>query len=265
MPVGIAYVGCGFVADFYQSCLPNAAGALEVQGCFDIDPDRQQQFATFHKLRAYAGLEDVLNDPNVSIVVNLTNPIAHYEISKSCLEAGKHVYTEKPLALDLEEARDLVRIAAERGLQIAAAPSSALGEAAQTLWRAIREGRIGRPRLVYSEIDDGMVHRIGCENWRSVSGAPWPAVDEFKTGCTLEHAGYALSWLAAMFGPVRRVTSFASTLIPDKGRYTPPDNAMAPDFSVGCLQFDDGVAARLTNSIIAPHAHAMRVFGEGGD
>ncbi len=265
MPVGIAYVGCGFVADFYQSCLPNAGGALDVRGCFDIDPARRRQFAAFHKVHAYSGLEDILNDPTVSIVINLTNPVAHFDVSKKCLTAGKHVYTEKPLALDLGEAGDLVRIATERGLHIAAAPSSVLGEAAQTLWRAVRDGKIGRPRLVYAEIDDGMVHRIGCENWRSVSGAPWPAVDEFRTGCTLEHAGYALSWLAAMFGPVQRVTSFASTLIADKGHYSSPDYEMAPDFSVGCLEFDDGVVVRLTNSIIAPHDHTMRVFGEGGE
>ena len=261
---GIAYVGCGFVADFYQSCLPNTRGCVKVCGGYDRDSARLAQFTQFHGVPAYGSLEAVLADPDVAIVVNLTNPDQHYTVSKTCLEAGKHVYSEKPLAMDLGEARELVDLAAARGLHIAAAPASALGEAAQTLWKAVREGLIGPPRLVYAEIDDGLVHRIGCENWRSVSGAPWPAEDEFATGCTMEHAGYALSWLAALFGPVRRVVSFASLLFPDKGPFTPPDYA-TPDFSVGCLEFDGGVVARLTNSVIAPHDHHLRLFGEKGE
>lgn len=264
MKTGIAYVGCGFVADFYQSCLPNAGDALEVCGCYDIDAARLERFSTYHGLKTYGSLGDALADPGVDIVLNLTNPHAHYEVSKACLAAGKHVYSEKPLALDLQEARDLVRIAEEKGLQIAAAPSSALGAAAQTLWRAVRGGKVGRPRLVYAELDDGVVHRIGCENWRSVSGAPWPAKDEFQTGCTLEHAGYVVSWLVAMFGPVRRVVSAASLLTPDKGRFTPADYH-TPDVSIGVLEFDDGVLARITNSVLAPHDHALRVFGEEGE
>ena len=264
MKTGIAYVGCGFVADFYQSCLPNAADLVKVCGGYDRDADRLDRFTRFHGIHAYASLDAVLADPDVAIVVNLTNPDQHYTVSKACLEAGKHVYSEKPLAMDLDEARDLVALAAETGLSIAAAPSSILGEAAQTLWRAVRQGVGGPPRLIYAEIGDGLVHRIGCENWRSVSGAPWPARDEFATGCTMEHAGYALSWLAAMFGPVRRVVSYASLLLPDKGPFTPPDYT-TPDFSAGCLEFDDGVIARLTNSVIAPHDHHLRIFGERGE
>lgn len=264
MTTGVAYVGCGYVADFYQCCLPNAGGALEVRGAFDVDEDRLSAFAKHHRLRAYATFEELLDDPSVSIVVNLTNPHAHYDVSKAALAAGKHVYSEKPLALDLDEARDLAATADAAGLHVVAAPSSVLGEAAQTLWRAVREGAAGRPRLVYAEIDDGMVHRIGCENWRSVSGAPWPAMDEFAVGCTLEHAGYAVSWLAAIFGPVRRVVTAAALLFPEKGPSTPAAYA-TPDFTSGCLEFDDGVIARITNSIVAPHDHALRIFGEKGE
>lgn len=264
MKTGIAYVGCGFVADFYHICLANAEDQLELQGVYDIDPDRLHQFASHHGLKRYGSFEELLCDETVSIVLNLTNPHAHYEVSKACLNAGKHVYSEKPLAMDVDQAADLVRIAQAEGLEIAAAPSSMLSGPAQTLWRAVRQGRVGRPRLVYAELDDGMIHRRGFENWRSISGAPWPAKDEFEVGCTVEHAGYAVSWLVAIFGPVRRIRSFSSLLISDKGPSTPP-NYTTPDMSVGCLLFDDGVVARVTNSIIAPHDHAIRVFGEEGE
>lgn len=264
MKSGIAYVGCGFVADFYQSCSPNAANALEVTGGWDVDPARLAQFTAFHRIPSYKSLEDLLSDDRVQIVVNLTNPDQHFTVSKACLEAGKHVYSEKPLAMDLDEARALVMLAEERDLAIAAAPASVLGEAAQTLWRAVRTEVAGPVKLVYAELDDGMVHKIGYENWRSVSGAQWPAKDEFATGCTMEHAGYALSWLAAMFGPVRRVVSYAALTVPSKGPQT-PEVYTTPDFSCGCLVFDGDVVARVTNSIIAPHDHRLRLFGEGGE
>ena len=167
------------------------------------------------------------------------------------------------MALGLDEARALVRLARERGLHIASAPSSVLGEAAQTLWRNVREELCGPPRLVYAELDDGMVHRIGYENWRTASGASWPATSEFRTGCTLEHAGYALTWLVAMFGGARRVVGFSSCLIRDKGRHTPPGYA-TPDMSIGVLEFGNGVVARLTNSIIATHDHRLRIFCDDG-
>ena len=108
-----------------------------------------------------------------------------------------------------------------------------------------------------------MVHRAPYQDWVSLSGRVWPARGEFETGCTYEHAGYVVTLLAAMFGPVRRVTAFSALLFPDKNT-TPPLPHPAPDFSVGMLEFDHGVVARLTNSIVAPYEHRLRIVGEDG-
>ena len=109
-----------------------------------------------------------------------------------------------------------------------------------------------------------MVHRENLKTWLSASGNPWPAKDEFEVGCTLEHAGYYVTWLVAMFGPVESVTSFASCQIVDKGLDVALDPPDTPDLTVGCLRFASGMVARLTCSIVAPHDHALRVFGEEG-
>ncbi len=260
---GIAFVGCGYVADLYIATLENWPDTLSLKGVFDIREDRAKAFCDHYEVNRYQSFEEILADPEVEIVVNLTNPHAHYAITKAALNAGKHVYTEKPIALDLEDARELVDLAAAKGLQIVSAPSSVLGEAAQTMLKAVRDQILGKPQLVYAELDDGMIHRIGYERWVTESGAQWPAEDEFQTGCTLEHAGYALTWLVAMFGPVRRVVSFARCLETDKGPKTPP-NYTTPDFSCACMEFDGGVVARMTNSIIAPHDHRFRVHCEHG-
>lgn len=258
----IAIVGCGFVADMYLNTLPMHP-ELSVAGVMDRDPARADHFARHYKVSVYPSLQELLADPSVGIVVNLTNPAAHYEVSKAALLAGKHVYSEKPLAMIIGQAAELVGLAERRGLQISSAPCSLLSESAQTLWKAIRDNAVGPVRAVYAEMDDGMVHLMPHRRWMSASGTPWPAQDEFQVGCTLEHAGYCLTWLAGFFGPARSVTAFASVQVPDKGSGVPVDR-MGPDLSVACIQFASGVVARLTCSTIAPRDHRLRIFGDQG-
>jgi predicted dehydrogenase len=258
----IAIVGCGFVADLYVKTL-SLHPELTLAGVHDRDPQRAQRFGRFHHARVYETLEDLLGDGDVQIVLNLTNPRSHYAVNKQCLEAGKHVYCEKPLAMCTNEAKELVELARRRGVRLSSAPCSLLGETAQTTWKALRENVVGTVRAVYAEMDDGLVHRMPHRKWLSDSGNPWPAKDEFETGCTLEHAGYCLTWLCGFFGPAERVTAFASVQIPDKGVDVPPA-AMAPDLSVACVQFESGVVARVTCSVIAHHDHRLRVFGDDG-
>jgi predicted dehydrogenase len=259
----IAIVGCGYVADFYLASLAFHP-ELSLAGITDRVPERAKSFSTIHRTRDYGSLAALLDDREVELVLNLTNPRSHYEVSRACLEAGRHVYSEKPIATDWNLAVELVELAEGRGLQIVSAPCTVLGEAAQTLWKAVRQGRIGPVRLVYAELDDGMVHREDFGSWFSASGIPWPAKDEFEVGCTLEHAGYYVTWLAAMFGPAESVTAFASCQLPDKGIKEPLEPADTPDFSSGCIRFASGVVARLTCSIIAAHDHTLRLFGDQG-
>jgi predicted dehydrogenase len=259
----IAVVGCGFVADYYMATLARYPW-LRVAGVFDIDSKRLDVFSHYYNLRAYADLDCLLADQQVGIVLNLTNPRAHYEVSRRCLNAGKHVYSEKPLAMDYAQAEELVILAEKNQLVISSAPCSMLGNAAQTLWRAVRDDVIGRIRLVYAELDDGMVHKMAYRKWISASGAPWPYKDEFEVGCTLEHAGYYLAWLIAMFGRVERVTACVECLVPDKLPGETMCPADTPDFSVGVLKFESGVVARLSTTIVGPHNHAIQVIGDRG-
>jgi predicted dehydrogenase len=197
------------------------------------------------------------------MVVNLTNPSSHYDVSMAALRAGRHVYSEKPLAMTMAEGEDLVATARAKGLGLAAAPCNHLGEAFETLEREVRSGRLGRIVLANAEMDDGMIAAQPYQNWRSRSGAPWPARDEFEVGCTMEHAGYHIGPLVSLFGPVRRVTAFAACLMPEKGSDVGV-RIHSPDLSVGMLEFDGGIVARLTNTILAPANHSLRVIGVHG-
>jgi predicted dehydrogenase len=257
--MNIAFVGCGYVADFYATTLQNHKG-LHLARVFDRDRGRLEAFCRHWKVSRAESLEQLLDDKSIELVVNLTNPGSHFAVSQAALEAGKHVYSEKPLSLSFTQAQELVELAQKKGVQLSGAPCSLLGEAAQTAWKALREGRIGTPRLAYAELDDGPIHLLGFQEWKSASGAAWPWADELEVGCMLEHAGYYVGWLLAFFGPVRSVTAFNALAVPEKGVATPD----TPDFNVACLEHESGVSSRITCSIFASHDHSLRVFGDQG-
>ncbi len=256
----LAILGCGYVANMYRLTL-SAHPHLELVGVYDRERSRAETMARLTGARAYEAFEDLCDDDS-SIVLNLTNPGEHYETTRALLEAGKHVYSEKPLAMRLDEARALVDLAEARGLLLSGAPCTLLGPVAQTAWRALRAGAIGPVRLVYAEMEDGMVSRAPTAKWINEAGTGWPAVDEFETGCTVEHAGYVLSWLCAFFGPAHAVSAYSDVLLADK---TPGVRLRpAPDFSVAAIRFEAGVTARMTNGIYAEHDHRLRFFGDDG-
>jgi predicted dehydrogenase len=258
----IAIVGTGYVADLYMRSLQSFP-EIRVAAAFDIDAERLRAFCTYWRVPAANSLDELLDARYraVSLILNLTNPESHHQVSMRCLQAGKHVYSEKPLALDMDAAYALHALAKKQDLLLASAPCSLLGETAQTLWLALRENRIGKPHLVYAELDDGYVAQAPYRHWQSESGAPWPYRNEFSIGCTLEHAGYYLTWLIAMFGPVQKVIAASANLLQDK---IGDGSRTAPDFSCATLFFASNVVARLTCSIIAPHNHKILVVGEKG-
>lgn len=258
----IAMVGAGFVADYYMATLPNHP-ELTLAGVFDRDQVRLERFAAFHKVAPYPSLDAVLSDPDVGLVLNLTDPHSHYAVSSVSLAAGKHVYSEKPLAMSYDEAALLVDQAKASGLTLGAAPATMLGEAAQRLWQALDEGAIGAPRLVYAEMEDGMVFRDRWQDWASASGAKWPGAHEFEIGCALEHAGYYLTWLCAFFGPAKTIQPFAIRLFDDKGTGVPASH-LASDYASATIIFESGVVARITCGLGALRDRSFQVIGDTG-
>ena len=257
---GITLIGCGFVADLYMKSL-RTFPEVRILGAYDRDPARRAAFCGHWGIPELASLGALFDvQPKDGVILNLTNPGAHYEVNMACLEAGFHVWSEKPLAVDMAEARACSDYAAAKGLQLASAPCSVLGEAAQTLAQAVRDKVPGEAQLIYAELDDGYIPQAPLEDWVSESGQPWPYEDEFQVGCTLEHAGYYLSWLIGMFGTVRSVTAASAEVIHDKKGVS----GCAPDFSTATLFFEAGPVARLTCSIVAPHDHQIRVIGDKG-
>src|SRR5262249_53681963 len=125
--MNIAVIGCGFIAASYVRTLDNYPD-LRLVGAYDRNESNLRAFCQRWPTRKYASLADLLADPSVEIVLNLTNPRSHYEITRQCIEAKKHVYSEKPLAMEFEKARELVDLAERAGVYLACAPCSMLSE-----------------------------------------------------------------------------------------------------------------------------------------
>lgn len=259
----IAFVGCGYVFDIYMRTRW-AYPEMEILGVFDIDARRAEVVHRHYGLPLYPSLEALLADERVEIVVNLTNIASHYEVTRRALEAGKHVFTEKPITTEFARTAELFALAERCGRVLAAAPCNLHSDAITSLWQAVNDGAIGKPALIYAELDDNPAHLMQLDTVRSPTGAPFPYAEELGEGCTIEHVGYHLAWLCALFGPALSVTAFSKCLIPDKTAQ-PLDLSGTPDFSVACLDFADGVAARITCSWVAPRDHSMRVIGSEGE
>jgi len=258
----VVLIGTGFVADLYMRSFEQFP-QLKILCAFDIDQARLNAFCAFWSVPPAASLDAALTKAvnDQAIVVNLTNPKAHFDVSMAALEAGCHVYSEKPLACEVGEAETLVREAESRNLFIGSAPCSWLSTAAQTIKSAVAAEVMGKARLAYAEMDDGFVPAAPYKKWISESGAPWPWADEFNVGCTLEHAGYYLTWLMDLFGPVKTVVAASDEVIDGK---IPGQEETAPDVSIAVLKFHSGLVARLSCSIVATHDHGLRIFCDDG-
>ena len=256
----VVIIGCGFVADLYMRSI-ELHPDIEILGAFDIRRDRMEEFCKYWNLKSFGSFDTLMEAlPEDGIAMNLTSPSAHYGVNRACLNAGRHVYCEKPLSTDLDEALELVELARSKDLLLGGAPCSYLSEAALTLDHAIDNAVCGPVRLIYAELDDGYIPQAPFQRWISESGAPWPYEDEMRTGCTLEHAGYVLTWMIAIFGSIKSITAFSAKTI-DKGL---DPECETPDTSIGVIYFETGQILRLTITIVAPHNHRVLITGDKG-
>jgi predicted dehydrogenase len=188
--------------------------------------------------------------------VNLTIAKAHAAVSGAALDAGKHVHSEKPLAVTHADAQELVERARRRGVRLSSAPATLLGEAQQTAWKLVRDGAIGRVRVAYAEANWDRLER-----WH-----PDPR-GLYAVGPLADVGVYPLAIMTAMFGPVRRVRASATTVEPQR---THKDgwsfDLAAPDFVVALLELEDDVVARLTANFYVPASkqRGLELHGDGG-
>src|SRR4030042_2987160 len=141
-PVKIGIIGCGYISGIY---LKNSKlhRNLEVVACADLIPERAEKRALEFNIPKSCSVEELLNDPNIEIVINLTTPDEHTKVAKASIDSGKSVYNEKPLAIALGEGEKLITAAKEAGVLIGGAPDTFMGGGIQTCRKLIDDGWIG--------------------------------------------------------------------------------------------------------------------------
>ena len=258
--LGVGIVGCGNISTTYFSLSPLFKG-IEVRACADIDPKAAKARAKEFGVRA-GSVADLVAADDVDIVVNLTIPAVHYEITRTALDAGKNVYSEKPFVLSVKEGLDLKKRAEKKKLRVGSAPDTFLGGAHQLVRDLIDKGKLG-------EIVGGTCYVMshGMENWH-------PNPDFFfqpGAGTVLDVGPYYVTNLIQLIGPVKRVTALAAT--PQKfrtigngprlGEKVPVDT---PTTIHSVLEFENGALVTLNASWdVWAHGHApMELYGEAG-
>jgi len=258
--LGVGVIGCGNISAAYLRLAPLFRG-IEMRACADIDMKAAEARAGEFDVRAQT-VDDLLAASDIDIVVNLTIPAVHYEVSKKVLDAGKHVYSEKPFVLSVKEGLDLKKRAEKKGLRIGSAPDTFLGGAHQLVRSLIDAGKLGR---ITSGTCFVMSH--GMEHWH-------PNPDFFfqpGAGPVLDIGPYYVTNLIQLIGPVRRVAAFVAMpakqrTISSKPRAGEKIPVNTPTTIHGMLEFENGAVVTLATSWdVWAHGHApMELYGEAG-
>jgi len=242
-PVGVGIVGAGTISSEYLSNLTRFPDTTVV-AIGDVLPDVARAKAAEHGVALAGDAATVLDHPDVEIVVNLTVPAAHAEVALRAIAAGKHVWNEKPLALDRAAAAGMLEAAAAAGVRVGCAPDTFLGDGLQAVRRLLDEGAIGRPLTALA-----LMQSPGPDAWH-----PNPAF-LFQTGAgpLFDIGPYYLTALVQAFGAVGRVAALASTaravrVIGAGPRKGEPFDVTAPSHVAALLEFVDGGSAQVVFS-----------------
>ena len=250
-PVGVGIIGAGNISDQYLTTL-TALADVRVLFVADLDEARAAAQAGKYGVASSGSPDQLLAVPEIEIVVNLTIPAVHAEVSQRILEAGKHVWTEKPLALDRDSGKSLLKEAKRRDVRVAGAPDTFLGTGLQTVRRIIDSGEIGTPLTALTLFESG-----GPERWH-----PSPAFFYAKGGGPLFDMGpYYLTTLVQVFGAAKSVYALSSTSHevrtvgsgPLAGERIPVE---VPSHVGAIIEFENGTSAQ---SIFSFQAHRARV------
>ncbi|MCL2759817.1 MAG: Gfo/Idh/MocA family oxidoreductase [Treponema sp.] len=259
----IGVVGIGDISKIYLDNITGMFGKrVKLTGVCSKTFSKAEKAVVDYNVTAFKTLDEMLNSSDIDIILNLTPPKAHYEIALAAVNAGKHVYNEKPVCVKREEAAQLFKTAAEKGVRVGGAPDTFLGAGLQTCRKLIDDGWIGAPVAATAFM---MNH--GHEHWH-------PAPDFFYKdggGPMFDIGPYSLTALINLLGPVKRVCgstgkSFPTRTIATKHRHGEIIDVEVPTHVAGVLDFTCGTIATIIKSFDV-YSHSlpnMEIYGTEG-
>ena len=258
--LSIGLVGCGAISGIYFQSFQKFG--LKVVACSDIDPDKARAAAEKYAVPKVLSTEDLIQDSDVGVVVNLTVPKAHHQINLAAVQAGKHVYVEKPLAVERKEGQELIQEAKQRNLKIGCAPDTVLGAGIQTCRKLVDDGEIGAP--------------VGAQAFMLCPGhESWHPSPEFYYerggGPMFDMGPYYLTALVTLFGGIHSVAASARATFPDRTIGSEPKRGktfpvQTPTHISGILNFENGAVGAITTSFDVQRSTlpCIEVYGTEG-
>jgi predicted dehydrogenase len=255
-------IGCGVISQTYLVNLTTYYTTVEVVALADIFIDKAREAAQKFNIPRACSVAELLADPAIEIVINLTIPAAHAEINLAALHAGKHVYCEKPLATNLADARQTLDLACSKGLMLGCSPDTFLGPGLQTCRKILDEGWIGEPVAATANL---VSH--GHETWH-----PAPEF-YYKTGAgpMMDMGSYYLTALVSMLGPISKVSCFAKKSLQTRRITSQPLNGQKISVDVmthyaGLMEFANGVIANINMSfdVWLANLPCIEIYGTEG-
>ena len=261
VPIRVGIIGCGVISAAYLRNLQRYK-VLTTVACADMDMDRARGRAEEFSSVSASAVAELLADPTIELVVNLTNPLAHRDVSMAAISAGKHVYSEKPLATERGDGQAILEMASAMGVMVGCAPDTFLGGGIQTCRRLIDDGEIGEP-IAATAFMTGHGH----ERWH-----PDPDFYYNRGGGPMFDMGpYYLTALLNMIGPVSRVCgshrrTFPERTITSKPRYGEKISFEVSTHVAGILDFASGAIGTILTSfdIWGAQLPRIEIYGTKG-
>lgn len=258
----IGVVGCGNISGIYLRNICYMFDNIEIAGVCDLVPERAKAASDTYNLRIYKDMYEMFADPEVDIILNITRPYQHYNVTKEALLAGKHVYSEKPLAVNIDDGRELVELAKSKNLYLGGAPDTYMGTGIQTARRLLDEGAIGK--IVGANI---FFLGRGPENWH-----PDPQFFyDVGGGPVLDMGPYYTTMIINLFGHADSVMAYGRISFPERVIGSEPYrgeimHVKCDTFTTGAVRFDSGAVASMTFSFdsYAERSEFIEIYGETG-
>jgi predicted dehydrogenase len=260
-PSSVGIIGCGGISGTYARVM-NTFGGLSLAACADVVEDRARTLAREHGIPRWCGVDELLGDPGIDLVVNLTPPKAHHAVTMAILKSGKHAYSEKPLAATIEQGRELVQTARANGLALGCAPDTFLGAGLQTCRELIDGGAIGTPVAASA---------FQMRSPPEAEARFVPFAYEAGGGPLFDMGPYYLTALVSLLGPIRRVTGIGQVSWADRIASRPPRAGMRlavemPTYATGVMEFQGGAVGTLitTYDVWASNLPHLEIYGTTG-
>ncbi len=267
--IKVGVVGCGGICKgTYMDNMVNKFEVIDVIACADKIESRAKWMEDHYPGVKAMSVEELMNNPEVQVVVNLTYPESHVEISKMAFEHGKHVYCEKMMAPTFKDAKMLYDLAAEKGLMFTTAPDTFLGAWEQSARKYLDDGIIGRPITVHAQVSR---HYNPESPFFDTKPKHFFFPLHYGGGFPFDLGGYYLHEMINLFGSIKRVAGFGGNLFPERTFENPKHPKYKQQFIVdtpttllAALEFENGVLGTLNISSDTSTSHFFNVGGTDG-